>query len=241
MKTSSLFMFVAVALTLVPAGPMAVAAKDLGVRGRTWAIAEPDLLEQIEARLAGMQRSGELAGLERDAAARASELMEQPHPVGGIVPARQRHTRLFDPAVVLDRDIRGPDGVLIAAAGTRINPLARLAASHNDLKSRAVMHTGLNRDLLFIDGRRAVEVAWALDRPPPNTIILLAGRPLDLSRAHGRKFHFDQGGRLAARFGLRATPSLITRDGAHLRITEIHLQENDRDKNPAVTPRDAQP
>ena len=241
MKHSSLFMLMAAPLTLLLAGPMAVAAKDLGVRGRTWAIVEPDLLQQIEARLAGMKHSGELARRERDAAARARELMEQPQPVAGIVPARQRHTRLFDPAVVLGQDIRGPDGVLIAAAGTRINPLARMAASHNDLKSRAVTHAGLSRDLLFIDGRRAVEVAWALDRPPPNTIILLAGRPLDLSRAHGRPFHFDQGGRLVARFGLSATPSLITRDGAHLRITEIPLQENDWDRDRAVTTRDAQP
>ena len=65
---------------------------------------------------------------------------------------------------------------------------------------------------------------WALARPAPSKIVLLAGRPLDLARRHGRPFFFDQGGRLAARFGLVATPSLVTREGSHLRITEIPLE-----------------
>ena len=40
-------------------------AADLGVRGATWPVVEPDLLEEIEARLIEMERSGELARLER--------------------------------------------------------------------------------------------------------------------------------------------------------------------------------
>ena len=36
-------------------------AADLGVRGHTWPVAEPDLLEDIEARLSAMRESGELA------------------------------------------------------------------------------------------------------------------------------------------------------------------------------------
>ena len=99
---------------------------------------------------------------------------------------------------------------MIAAAGTRIDPFARYP---------------LTRDLLFIDGTRDSEVAWALAHERPAKIVLLAGRPLDLARAHGRPFFFDQGGRLAGRFGLRATPSLMTREGAHLRIVEIPLEE----------------
>ena len=55
----------------------------------------------------------------------------------------------------------------------------------------------------------------------------IAGRPLDLSRAHGRPFFFDQGGRLAARFGLRFTPSLVEQAGGRLRITEIPVGDRD--------------
>ena len=99
---------------------------------------------------------------------------------------------LLDPAITVAREIRTPDGALLAAAGTRVNPLERMT---------------LSRDLVFVDGRREAEIAWALDREAegarPARIVLLAGRPLELMRRHRRPFFFDQGGRLAARFGDR--------------------------------------
>ena len=187
------------------------AAKDLGVRGETWAIAEPDLLDVIEARLHELERSGALIALEGEARTRVRTRIEQPEAVPGIGPATVFHTRLVDPSVVLDRDVRLPDGTLLAAAGTRLNSLARMP---------------LSRDLLFIDGRRDAEVSWALAHVAPSKIVLLAGRPLDLSRRHGRPFFFDQGGRLAARFGLAATPVRVRQEGLHLRLTEVPLGDD---------------
>ncbi|MYD87529.1 MAG: type-F conjugative transfer system protein TraW, partial [Acidobacteria bacterium] len=46
-------------------------AQDLGARGATWPIVEPDLLADIEARLSDMEHSGELARLEDEARERA--------------------------------------------------------------------------------------------------------------------------------------------------------------------------
>ena len=194
---------------------MASDAKDLGVRGATWPVAEPDLLAEIEARLGAMQRSGEMDRIEREARSRARSGLEEPQPVPDIAPAREHRSRMFDPAIVVERDIRLPDGTLIAAAGTRVNPLARHA---------------LSRDLLFVDGRRDAEIAWALKHARPAKIVLLAGRPLDLARTHGRAFFFDQGGRLATRFGLRFTPALVEQAGAQLRITEIPVEDRDASK-----------
>ena len=202
------------AVLTVVAAPGAVPAADLGVRGQTWPVSEPDLLEEIEARLSDMQRSGELARLEAEARARARARLEAPEAVAGIAPARERRSRLFDPAIVVERDIRSPDGTLIATAGTRLDPLAGMT---------------LARDLLFIDGRRDAEIAWALAHGRPAKIVLLAGRPLDLARRYGRNgalpLFFDQGGRLAARLGLTATPSLVEQAGSRLRITEIPLKD----------------
>ena len=82
------------------------AARDLGVRGATWPVAEPDLLLQIEARLAQLQRSGAMARFEAEARERAREMLEEPEPVPGIVPAGERSTRLFDPSIEVARDIR---------------------------------------------------------------------------------------------------------------------------------------
>ncbi len=185
-------------------------AKDLGVRGATWPVAEPDLLLEIETRLLEMRRSGELARLEDEARTRARQSLEEPEPVPGIAPARKRRSRLFDPAIVVAQDIRTPDGTLIAAAGARTNPLERLP---------------LTRDLLFVDGRREAEIAWALAHDRPAKIVLLAGRPLDLMRRFRQPFFFDTGGRLAARFGIAATPSLVAQDGTLLRITEIPVKD----------------
>ena len=193
---------------------MPVAARDLGVLGETWRIAEADLLEQIEQQLAELERSGERERLDEEAKARARERLEAPQPVPGIEPARVSRTWLFDPAITVQENILGPDGTVIAAAGTRIEPLA---------------HRALLTELLFIDGTRPVEVEWALARVAPTTIVLLAGRPFDLARAHGRAFYFDQTGTLTERFGLRATPTRIRQEELKLRITEIPLDENGRE------------
>ena len=184
------------------------------MRGATWPVAEPDLLEQIEARLVDMERSGALARLEDEARESARRRLEEPDPAPGIAPAREERSRLFDPAITVARDIRAADGALIAAAGTRVSPLERMT---------------LASDLLFVDGRREAEIAWALAREEesgrPAKIVLLAGRPLDLMRRHRRPFFFDQGGRLAARLRLRLTPVLVAQDGAQLRITEIPVKD----------------
>ena len=186
------------------------AAKDLGVRGAAWPIEEPDLLREIEARLQAMDDTGEADRMRREAVERARERVEAPPRVAGVTPARFLRIRQFDPTVTVEQDIRTAEGTLVAARGTRINPLERRP---------------LTRELLFIDATRPVEVDWALAREKPSVIVLLAGRPLDLARAHGRAFFYDQGGRLARRLGVVATPSLVAAEGVFLRITEVPLED----------------
>ena len=186
------------------------AAKDLGVHGAVWPIEEPDLLREIEARLKAMENTGEADRMRREAVERARERVEAPPRVAGVAPARFLRIRRFDPTVTVEQDIRTAEGTLVAARGTRVNPLEK--------------HP-LTRELLFIDGTRPVEVDWAIAREKPSVIVLLAGRPLDLARAHGRAFFFDQGGRLARRLGVVATPSLVAAEGVFLRITEVPLED----------------
>ena len=209
---------IACALTLAAES---VTAKDLGVRGAVWRITEPDLLLDIEARLKAMETTGELARMRREALERARERVEAPPRVSDVLPARVPRTRLFDPSVTLEEDVRAADGTLLAARGARVNPLE----THP-----------LTRDLLFIDGTRPVEVAWALRHEKPSVIVLFAGRPLDLTRAHGRAFFFDQGGRLRKRFGLLATPSVVAAEGSFLRITEVPLEDEETPQNKGSRP-----
>ena len=46
-------------------------------------------------------------------------------------------------------------------------------------------------------------------------------------RRHRRPFFLDQGGRLSARFGIAATPSLVGQAGTLLRITEIPVDDRE--------------
>lgn len=204
----------------LPVAP--VAAKDLGTRGASWPVAEADLLAAIGDRVAEMAGSGEWARLENEAREKARRSLESPPAVVGIFPAVEPRARMFDPAITVAKDLVGPNGEAVAAAGSRINPLALAPFS---------------TELLFIDGRRDVEVAWALSLAGGGAggtsanqragasvkIVLLAGRPLELMRRHGHPFFFDLGGRLSARFGVRATPTRMVRDGLLLRLTEIPL------------------
>ena len=209
----------AAALTV---GALTASARDLGARGAIWPVAESDLLTEIETRLEDMIASGELARLEEEARDRARRSLEEPEPVPGIAPATVKRTRRFDPAITVAEDIARADGALIAAAGTRIDPFA---------------HAPLTRDLLFVDGRREAEVAWALTHDRPAKIVLHAGRPLDLMRRHGRPFYFDAGGRLAERFAVQATPTLLARDGAYLLLTEVPVEDRaQRDCVPGPEP-----
>ncbi len=205
-------------------GAYPVTAKDLGVFGEIWPIEETDLLVQVENALTELERSGELARLNEEARARARERLEAPPAVPGIAPARASRSWLFDPAIVVQDDFVAPDGSVIAAAGTRIEPL----------EIRPMTWT-----LLFIDGTRDVEVRWALAQVAPTRIILLAGRPFDLARQHRRVFYFDQGGTLTERFGLEATPARIRQEGLKLRIAEIPLDDRavpDSLSNPEASP-----
>ena len=205
---------------MVGAGVLALAAglacgpafsKDLGVRGATWPVAEPDLLDAIESRLEALRDGGAFERWEAEAKARARARLEAPLRVPGIGPAREDRSRRLDPGVTVVRDLVAPDGTVLARAGTRVNPLD---------------HVRLSRPLLLVDGTRDVEVAWALSRPAPATLVLVAGRPLALARAHRRRFFFDQGGALARRFQVRATPSVVTQEGPWLRIVEVALDDS---------------
>ena len=100
-------------------------------------------------------------------------------------------SRLFDPSLTVMRDIRDHRGILIAAAGTRINPLDRLP---------------LPATLIFIDGRDPDQLAFALGYPGHKKIILTGGNPQRLMQMHDHQLFYDQKGVLSEKFQLKAVP-----------------------------------
>ena len=117
-------------------------AIDLGVIGPTYEISEPHLLAFIEKRLREKERSGELQRLAEAARARGIDTVRQPPPVEGLRTTERPRTFYVDPSFTLDRNILGPRGELLFAAGARKNPLALETWSPHlpSLLSRARLH-----------------------------------------------------------------------------------------------------
>ncbi len=192
-------------LLAVPAG-----AVDLGKIGKAWPIAEPDFVEDMQAIARAKVESGEWAKVEQETKRRAKERIENPAPVEGLATVSATRERRFDPSIVLSRDILDPDGRVIAAAGTVVNPLA--------IKP-------MREPVLFIDARDTRQVALAERLRGVHDdrlmVILTGGSPVELMRRWQRPVYFDQGGALSRRFTITAVPSLMTQDKQRFLISEI--------------------
>lgn len=194
--------------------PAPAAARDYGQHGAVWPIAEPDLLAQIHARLASLERSGETQRLNEDLKRRTIARVERPAPVAGLAAATETRRWRFDPTVTLERAIADDMGRVILAAGTRINPLDTVP---------------LRAPLVFLDGDDEAQLAWASRRFGNRAkLILVRGAPLALMKSRQQRFYFDQDGSLVARFGIRAVPASVEQDGRALVVTEQALGPRER-------------
>ena len=195
-------------LTLIATG--VARAQDLGVIGPVYAIAEPSLIEVMQARLQEIQANGTLERLERESQARIAREIEQPAPVAGIARATRARSFFYDPSIEIPDPITDATGRVIVAPGTRVNPLDTVS---------------LSRPLLFFDARDGKQVDRARhllgERHGQLKLILTGGSYLDLMRRLKRPVFFDQQGHLTAKLGIRHVPALVTQDGKRLRIDEL--------------------
>ena len=177
-------------------------------RGPIFPILEDDLRHTIQARFA----------------AKIPELKAQfaTSIRGYRVPAFPRPTTdtartvLVDPSLTLQNDVLGPQGQLIALAGTRVNPLHTIP---------------LRRVYLVLDGADARQVAWARQelhhqtRHP--TTVLLTGGDLGAVKAAvpvGTPV-YPAPAELFVRFPVDTVPARLSRAGDHLRIDFVADEE----------------
>ena len=192
---------------------MTASAANLGTIGPVYPIKESHAIEQIKARLLAKQASGELARLQEDAAKRARATALTPASVAGLSRAVMPRHYIFDPSVRVEQAMLDQNGRVIVPPGTVVNPLELVS---------------FDRVLLFFDGRDPGQVKAAraiLDQETlPVTAILVGGTPMALMRVWDRRVFFDQGGRLVARFGIKAVPATVRRNGLMLQIDEVAAQ-----------------
>lgn len=193
-------------------------AVDLGVWGTSFEIAEEDFEENIvkQLELIGEDKLQEHQELIKD---KMVKRIKRPRPVKNISIATAPSRRTYDPSFVVDEDIKGAQGQLVYAKGTKINPLEQKA---------------FDEIWLFIDGDDEAQVVFARNYQEPEAniktiktkkIILTSGAPGE--QKDGSFFYFDQGGVISEKLNITKVPSVIrqTPNDTQILIEEIALQE----------------
>lgn len=184
---------------------------DLGVHGALFEIVEEDMLEFLLKRLHTLKDSGKLREIEENTKAKVKERVLNPTPVAGLSETKVERSYLHDPTLVVDQDIKTPDGALIATRGQKVNPLD---------------HLSLSKGLLFLDGDNKHQLHWALQHKDKFYIVLTKGSPLKLVEQFGVKLYFDQAGIITKRYGIKHIPARIEQTGETLRVTEFLISES---------------
>ncbi|HEX7853994.1 MAG TPA: conjugal transfer protein TraW [Sphingobium sp.] len=170
--------------------------------GRTWPIAEPDALSEIEGRTARQPTSiaSSFGPRSRWSAMHAASL--------GRTPRDQ--VRSVVPFYTLSQEIRLPDGKLLYPAGFSFNPLT---------------YVSLPQRLVIVAPR---DLDWALQTATPSDFILLtAGGPKDddaitAGERHARPI-FILEERVKERLGLTVAPVIVRQIGQKLELREVRV------------------
>lgn len=211
---SAIFCYTALLLHCLTAPPLY--GVDFGTHGTIFPIEEADPIVLIQQKLKSLEESGDLKKHQESLQKKTQEAVKRPNPVEGVTKATESRLFYYDPAYVVEHDLKDHTGKVFAKTGTKINPLKTVSLSHT---------------LLFFDGDDAEQKAWAQGRTQKSEdsdqndqkvrLILTKGAPLTLSEELGVPIYFDQGGTLTKKLGIKHMPALVTQEGLSLRIEEI--------------------
>lgn len=180
--------------------PGASAAKNPNLTvGATYAIEEPDALEEIKTRAGGIDWRAALDVTQDKWGGLQSPLLPK---------AKSKLTRTFKPIYRVEFDIKDKDGRIIYPQGFEFNPL-----EYTQLPARIV-----------VIGRDKRHIEWARKHIIAGDMILTAGGdPRSIGEALQQPvFLFDP--RMTARLGVTVVPSIIEQRGTSLHIEEIYVK-----------------
>jgi conjugal transfer pilus assembly protein TraW len=179
--------------------------------GRTWPIAEPDALAEIEAKVATLPRdmAKNFGPRSRWSALKAAALP----------PASADRVRKVVPFHTLEFDIKLPDGRMIYPKGFTFNPLT---------------YVKLPQRLVVVHPR---DLGWALRTARPSDFILLSalgsdsGDAIELGERSGRAIYILEE-RVKERLGLSVAPVIVAQSGTQLILTEFGPKSRSPDGGP---------
>lgn len=201
---ATIFAVVAAAGTTATVAVAVTAGPVRSTIGRTYPIAEPDALAEIEANVARLPKDlGKAFGPRANwSALRAA----------GLGVAAQDRVRSVVPFYTLDFDIRLPDGRTLYPKGYSFNPLT---------------YVRLPQRLVVVHPR---DMAWALRTAKPADMVLVtAGDAIDLSERTGRAIYILEQ-RVKERLGLTVAPVIVSQEGARLVLREYAPSRTNRPK-----------
>lgn len=187
-----------------------VCAKDYGVLGKTFVIAETDFLEYLLQKMKVMQTNGEWKTIQSTFKKRVKEHLARPTPTR-LPRAEVNRTWFFNPSLTVPYDVRDGHGQVIVQKGSVINPLDRV---------------GLSSTLLFFDGDDEAQVAWVVEeltRHPKVKLILTSGSVKDLANQFKQAVYFDLNGFLLIKFQVKHLPVSVFQAGKQLQINEVRV------------------
>ncbi|WDF74242.1 conjugal transfer protein TraW [Novosphingobium sp. KACC 22771] len=167
--------------------------------GRTWPIVEPDAIAEIEGRAAHVPDMAAAFGPRSGWSAMKAAALGK---------ARFDRLRSVVPFYTLDQDIHLPDGRVLYAKGTTVNPLA---------------YVSLPQRLLIV---HPAQLDWAMRNAGPADFILIAagaGGDTDPITAGERLkrpiFLLEE--RIKTRLGLTVAPVIVEQSGQKLVLSEV--------------------
>ncbi len=187
-----------------------VMAKNLGIYGPTYKIAEMDAFDWIvNQRLPELERNGEIDKMNAKLREKSQDRIENPK--GIRLPKATKNSHKTQSLVyTLPRDVKDAANRVLFKKGTTVRPEDVLPDS--------------NKTLLFIDGEDLAQVNFALLELKKNNflkIVLVNGYPLELMRKCGVNIYFDQHQKLIDRFEINALPAKVYRRKSSLIIEEM--------------------
>ncbi|WP_200250247.1 TrbC family F-type conjugative pilus assembly protein [Lamprobacter modestohalophilus] len=185
---------------------------DLGTRGPVTEIREPDLLVELERRLAEL----DLTAMKARALERAFGRLH----LERLPTANEDRTRWIDPTLTAAADIQLPDGTLLVAAGDTVNPLAQLPFTQ-----RLVVFDATDRRQVAFAQARADE------RSAKASLFLLTDLPrergwsgLEQVMTQLDRQVFLLTSTLRQRFALQRVPAVVEAEGLRFRVTETAMR-----------------
>jgi len=187
-------------------------AKDFGVVGKTWDIKERDAIEEIQSKLAVMEKTGQIEEHNEIIKEKVSEKVKSPKALK-LERAESPREYVYDPSIVVKEDLKDARGIVFQKKGTRVNPLDTVS---------------MNYELIFFDARDDKQQEFAINRYNNSEIkpklILTGGSPIEIEEKYKLDVYFDQGGVLIKKLGIAQVPAVVAQEGKVLNIKEVEVE-----------------